>query len=484
MQRQRSHRKVVSSVRWAFIEGILSAVFTFATTLAAARFIAPNQFGEAAIVIAVASIVEATLLSGIINTLIRAPSFDTRESDAFFCLTLALGLAAAGLCCALAIPLSLIYDSTGLIPLMLVQSLTCICAGAISVPNVILSRKMRVKALATRTFGQKVITLVVTATLAWQGAGAWAVVIGAATGIFFGAIILIASLSRAPKLRPEWKTCLPTISLARAVTLEMIAGIITPRIVMLLFGVFHGVEAAGLLNFAVRLVDELSNILKTVVYRTALPLFGLLQRKGGDPVLAFQTGARLICLVSSPVLLGVAAVSPTFIPLVFGAHWVPAIYAVQVVALTWAIAFARVLIGPLLLAKGIQGPQTFNSWFALTLSIVAGVITAPISFPEASWAYAVPALGSLPIGIYLANKIGGIPTMKQLQPVVGPIAFSSLMALAVFFVGTRSFGDLNALSSLLAQVGLGAALYSTYLVVFNGRFLREILMTTATSRGA
>lgn len=465
--------KVALSVKWAFVESFLSAAFTLATTLTAARFISPEQFGLAAVAFAASTIIQAVFLTGITNTIVRAPSLDTHQSDAFFGLTLALGGAACLLNCFLAIPLAKIYGSSDLIALLMVQSLTSILMGVVSVPSAILARKMRTKALAMRTLGQKIVTLVFTASLAWYGAGAWAIIVGSLTGTACGAAVLILSLSRTPRASTAWRDCLPVLRLARSVTLELIAGMISPRLVMLLFGWFHGLEAAGCLNFAVRLIDELSNILKMVVARTALPLFSMLQRHGDDTLQAFEKGARLICLISSPILLGIAAIAPDLVTVVFGSHWMPAVYAVQVVAITWALAFTRVLIGPFLLAKGIQSPQTVNSWIALFLGIMGGVLSAPIILPHASWAYAVPVLGSIPTGIYLTKKLAGVSVRNQVRSVIGPLLAAGAMAVAIALTREQYLAELNQWTSLAIQVSLGIMIYVMYTLLFNYALMRD-----------
>lgn len=468
------HRKVKSAMSWAVAESLLSVGFSFLTTLVAARYVEPRDFGLVVIALAIASMVQAVLLTGPTNAIIRSAEMDPRTSDSVFWAMIALGTLSAVFCALIAMPVAVFYGSHALVPLVASAGILCLIESISSVPGALLSRKMRTRALTLRTLWQKASTLVVTGVLAILGFGAWAVLGGAICGACCGALVLLCRSRRLPKIRFDLKDCWPIFSTGSAIAVELLAGALTPRVAVLLFGRFHGVESLGYLNFAVRLVDEIGNLLKNTVARTALPLFGLIRRHGGSDLEAFATGTRLICAISTPALSGLAAISPDLVPFVFGTKWTEAVYAVQIVAVASCLMFTRSLMPPLLLTRGSQVPQIVNSWLAFATAIIAAYVFADIPYPYSAWAYVMPTLVTIPSGLLLGWRICQISPWFQLRPAIGAVFSGFLMMLAIRHMSDFLLVDLTTAARIIVQIATGCSWHILYLVIFDRSTVRQV----------
>jgi teichuronic acid exporter len=463
---------VRSALPWAIGEGFLSALATFLTTLVAARLVLPEEFGQASIAIAIPAIVQALLLTGPTTALTRAHHVDGRLADSMFWSFILLGVLGWALCAALAFPVAAFYGHPELAALLVVGGFGCVLQGIASCPTAVLTRKLRTRALATRTLWQKIVTFAVTAAAAFYGLNAWAIVLGVTCGLAAAAVILLASQPRLPRLRFSWFAAAPVLKLGSLVSVEAFAGGTTPRAILLIFGWFQGVEALGLLNFGIRLVDELANVASMALSRIALPIFAALRRQGMEVRPAFMTGTRLIIGVTAPALIGLAVILPDVIPLVFGERWTPAVFAAQVMAFTWALRFSRVLAPAVLLSAGKQAPQILNSWIALFVGVIGTALLSQGPFELAVWSYAVPALTTMPIGIMLlarhSNSIGVFDQISVMRPFLLAVLMFAALEVTRHTALAATAAPLRA--ALLVLIGM--AIYGLLFVVVERRTLQ------------
>ncbi|MDX6805748.1 oligosaccharide flippase family protein [Terrihabitans rhizophilus] len=464
--KSRLARKLTSAIPWAIGEGFLSALATFLTTLVAARFVAPEQFGLASIAIAVPAIIQAVLLTGPTVALTRAPHVDGQISDSVFWSMMVLGIIGFVLCVLLAPVLEHLYAEPQLSGLMILQGTTCILQAAAVVPTALLSRKMRTRALTTRTLWQKIAGFVITGAAAIAGFGAWAIVLGSTFGMAVATVVLLFRLPQRPRLRFSWPAALPTLRLGALISVEGTAGAATPRAILLIFGWFQDVEALGLLNFGVRLIDELANVVNMATARIALPMFASLRTHGLDVRAAFIKASLFVTALTGPMLLGLAAISADLVPLVFGERWTAAVLAVQVVAFFWALRFTRIFAPAVLLSEGKQTPQIINSWTALVVGVVATLVLARFEFGVAVWSYAAPVLATVPLGMVLLARHSRAISVPDQFYVMRPLIGALLMFAAVEILRHTFFLGMDPAVRIVASVAAGMLVYTAWVAAF------------------
>ena len=327
-----THAKIATrisrSARWAFLESVLSAAVSMLTVVALARFLVPAEFGQAGLAIAVSAIIQATMLGGMPDALVRSPSAHSRLVDAAFWAMLGLGVAAAVLAGLVAGCVAYGLGDRELAGLIAGQGLGSIAMGAAAAPTGLLLRKMRTRALVNRTLVSKLFGLVVSVGLAWGGAGAWAIVGGNVVAQAAGALQLITTM-RTPRLHFSDPGLAATLRIGALSGTQQSLGTLTTRGFILAFGAVYGVHAVGLFNFALRLVEESCGIVVTTLRRVTVTSFAAARRSGIDMHKMFRRGTSMIAHVAAPLFLGIAVVAPDAVPLFFGTQWLGAIPALQ-----------------------------------------------------------------------------------------------------------------------------------------------------------
>lgn len=427
-----------------------------------ARLLTPADFGLASIAFAVVAIVQMLAFAGVPQAILRTPHLVPRLSDQGFWILLALGLVATLACWLLAAPLSRFYAAPLLFWLIGVQGCDCVLQALVQFPTALLTRKMRTRSLALRMLGFKAVSIAATLSAAVSGLGPWSLVAGSLAGSVASVVLLWRTQPRLPRWRGFDAGILPLLRMGWLIMAEAALTTLAVRGFVLLFGKFHGLHDLGLLNFAMRLVDELGAMITASVARVSLSFFASAHRASQDLARIFEVGTHAIALAVLPLFLGLAAVAGDAIPLVFGNRWAAAVPAVQLLALFWGLRLTRVLSPGLMRTLGVQGPLVANAAISFGFAMAAVWLTRELGFVAAVAAFSARMLVTIPAGAGVLARVAGLPLSRQFGAVARPLVLASVMALTV--LGARTLASDWPIGPRLATLSVGGALLYALLV--------------------
>jgi O-antigen/teichoic acid export membrane protein len=431
-------------------------------------------------------VIEIVAGLGMIEAVIGARSADTRVSDTAFTAVVISSVAASGLCWVLAGLVGRLYGDPLLVELLQVAALIPPLNALAAIPTALLTRKMRAGVLTLRMMTSRVITIVGIGLLAFFGFGAWAPVVGTLIGSFAAVVVLALTMSRLPRIRfslPEFRGLLAfgaTSSIERLMWGSMI------RLFWLVIGYVHGATTLGYFQFAQRFIDETANLVQTFSIRFGLSFFAALERTGRDPTDAYLRATRLISAVAVPTFTGLALVMPDLIGTIFDVKWAPAVIVAQIAALGWVVAFPRVLVGPVLRARGRQGGLLIYAAASCSITLVAGLLTGGQGLLIVALVWILHRFIGLPWSFYALNRYLGIPPRRQIATYAPPLISAALMACVVLGIG-QAVQDWPAIARLAALVVAGTASYIIAMVLIDRTTLRagrELLVDLQQSRRA
>jgi O-antigen/teichoic acid export membrane protein len=411
--------------------------------------------------------------AGMPQAMLRTPHLVPRLSDQGFWVLLGLGILATFACWLLAAPLARFYGAPLLLWLIAVQGIDCVLQALVQFPTALLTRKMRTRSLALRMFWFKAVSIAATLTAAASGLGPWSLVAGSLAGSFASVLLLWRTQPRLPRWRGFDASLLPLLRMGWLIMAEAGLTTLAVRGFVLLFGKFHGLHDLGLLNFAMRLVDELGAMITASVARVSLSFFATAHRAGQDLARVFEIGSHAIALAVLPLFLGLAAVAGDAIPVIFGARWVPAVPAVQLLALFWGLRLTRVLSPGLMRTLGVQGPLVVNAAISFGFAMAAVLLTRELGFVAAVAAFSARMLVTIPAGAGVLARVAGLPVSRQVGAVARPLLLAGAMALLVLLA--RGMLDQWRPESRLVLLATGGALlYALLLWSFDRRGLARI----------
>lgn len=248
---------------------------------------------------------------------------------------------------------------------------------------------------------------------------------------------------------------------------------------MILIGRFLGAEALGIYSLAYQIVTIPVLKINPIVTRVAFPVFAKSQRDHSMLREGFLSMTNMLALISFPLLIGLAAVSDSFIEVVFGEKW---LVAVPVLNILCIVGLLRVLMNPngsILLAKGRADLAFYWDTGMLIVygcALYAGVSTG--SLLTVAWVYSGVSLLNFIVGRWLMAYVIQLDMKVYLKSLGKPAVMTLLMAACA--VALHQGMKLTS-ADITLQLGLticvSAALYGLLLIKMYpqvaGRLLRR-----------
>jgi len=463
---KRLKRQVIGAVPWSVAESVVNGLAGLALTFVLAWFLEPTEVGQATIALAVVGVIEIIAGLGLVEALIGAKSSDTLVSDTAFTALFSFAFGAAGVCWLLAGPIGHFYGQPHVTQLLEVAALILPVNALAAIPTGLFVRKMRAAALTLRIMTGRVVTILATAVLAYLHYGAWALVLGTLAGSCANILVLAPATSRWPRLRFSRGEFVKLIRFGAAFSIERLLWGLMPRLFWLVIGYVHGPAILGYFQFAQRLIDETANLVQTFSIRFGLSFFAALERARKDPTATFLKATRLITAIGAPVFTGLALVMPDLIGTIFDVKWAPAIVVSQVAALGWVLSFPRVLVGPVLRARGRQGGLVLYAALAFAVTIAAGLLTGGHGLLAVGLAWVSRHVIGIPWSFYAIHRYLGITPRVQIAASIRPIIAAAFMACVVIGIAIL-LRDAGALKRLVAEVIFGGAAYVIVLALID-----------------
>ncbi|MBB3938024.1 oligosaccharide flippase family protein [Aureimonas phyllosphaerae] len=462
----RLHKQVARAVPWSLAESLVNGLVGLGMTFIFAWLLDPTQVGHAVIALALVGTVEILFGLGLVEALIAARSSHTTASDTAFTGVMMFSLVGAGLCLVAAHPLAVLYDDPELAPLIMVAALTLPLNASIAIPTALLTRKMRAAALTLRMMATRVTVLLATGLLAWLQFGSWSVVLGAVAGSIGGMLMLLPTMNRWPRPRFVGAEFRRLVAFGSALSVERLLWGLLVRLFWLVIGYVHGAAVLGYFQFAQRLIDETATLIQTFSIRFGLSYFSALERLGQSPNEAFLKATRLITAVAAPIFVGIALVVPDLIGTVFSARWEPSIIVCQMAATGWVLAFPRVLVGPVLRAKGQQKGLIFYAFLAVAVTNLGGFLSAGYGMMAIGIAWVLRHVVGIPWGLLTIRSAIGVSVREQGEATLRPILCAGIMAAVVGFVSIELVG-VSPVLRLAAMITTGALVYAAAMALID-----------------
>jgi PST family polysaccharide transporter len=433
-------------------------------TLVVTRFITPADYGEVSVAAVLVMTANQVSTIGFGQYLIAKP--DAPRSLAFHVTSfhVLLGVIALGVLLASGGVLGPALDAPRMARFLPGLVLSGLLDRAAYVPERILVRDLRFGPLSmARTVGDLAHSAV-SVTLAALGFGGAAIVMGNVVRSGVRVVAFVASVERRDWLEPCRLTVRQTrelLAFGVPMALGALCAFAARRWDNLLVSRLFGPGPTGMYNLAYNLADVPAIQVGEQIGDVLLPSFARLDAARRPAALVRSMG--LLSLVVFPLAVGLGAVAPTLVAVVFDARWRP---LAPMLVLLSALSVARPVgwtVASYLQAR--QLPRVIFWLEALKLVVLVGGI---LSFGRRSplWtcvavgvAFGVHALASL----WVVRQTDQVPLRRSLGSLVPTLAACLVLIAAVLLVrsGLLAWGKVNPVLALVCEVfggGLGYVL--------------------------
>jgi PST family polysaccharide transporter len=463
------------SIWWALLESCGLSGLSFATVVVLARFLAPADFGLAAMALGFVQIFGALAGSLFHDAIIQRQDLRPIHLDSAFWASTLIGGALSLACWLAGDVIARAMGEPAVAPVLGWMSLSLVFSGVDGALVADLRRGMNFKALATRSLLGRIAGALIGIAGGVLGLGVWALVAQQITAAALAAAVVILRAPRRPSLRISPLAIRELSGFAIATLMNQLLGFSNLRIFIILAGSLLGASAVGYLNLGFRLVDAIKDSLAAAANQLAMPL--LARRQGDSEALrrVYHQASEFTCVATLPVFAGMIACADDIVTIVFGARWLPAAPVVQILAATAIVYFIRLFNGTVLSAVGRPLLNAAANGVACAFTTVGLLVFGRFGIIAAALVWGTRVLVTLPLGFAFQQRTTGMDVADQLRGAIGPILSATVMALLVYAVRLELLGAWGPRERLFLLVPLGALVYGAGLLVTSPGAIRRLL---------
>ena len=398
-------------------------------TVVLARLLTPADFGLVAMVSTITGLGQAFADLGLSEATIQRKEISHDQVSMLFWINVAIGLGLMLVTVTLAPVLARFYRDPRIVNITLLLSLTFLVGGLRVQPDAILRRQMRFSSLAIRDVSCYALAVPVAITMAWRGAGYWALV----------AMPLIVNSTQMTLswLMVNWRPGLPRrdakvgslIAFGGNVAASYFITNVSRNADNVLIGWYWGAGPLGLYSRAYNLLMLPVRQLSAPVGAVAIPAFSRTQDDPERLARYYLRTVNLVLWISAPVFGFLFVAAQPVIALLLGNQWHAAAPVFQILAIS---ALGQLLLDStiyLFVSRG-QSQQLLRLMLVISPIIVGGyAIGLPFGIKGVALSGSLVLLGILPWMLKFAFRGTNLTLRRLGRALLCPV---SLCLVAVF----------------------------------------------------
>ena len=466
--------RLLSGARWAIAMRILAQALNWTVTLVMVRLLSPRDYGLNSMIEVPVELFALFCTLGIDSALVRFGNQDARRLSAAFGFLLIVNLIIFLLLMALAPSIATYFGEPTLEPLLRVASIVFLITPFRTIPNALLDINLEFKVKAQVEFQSAVITAPVALSLAYLGAGVWALIAMSLSNAAVRALLLAwrRPWFIVPSL--DISSVRPLITYGWTVLLGSILFLLGGKVYSWLGGPSLGADALGLFSIAAAFSYMPISKVMPIVQQTLFPAFARLANDAELLKLYILRALEVCTLVIAPICLGLAFLAQDVSSLVFGDRWSGVAAPLALLSALTPLNLITLIMHPPLNATGrastVAKLSVANSivpivgiWLARGQGIHGLVLVAMVSTSS----------GAL-VSALVARHCFGIQ-FRQFGQALGPPTFACVV-MGISIYGFRSLPGLNDGWLLFGMsIAVGSIAYLLTLHLLMGSRLRELL---------
>lgn len=417
-----SNNVIFKGFYWNAIQLVINQFFSFAVRLILARLLFPEQFGLVGMAIVFIGFVQKINEMGITSALIQRKeelmtpqhyytSFWTGLLWSFILfIIMTVAVAPFG---------AWFYEESKLEEIIIVMSISFLFTPFSIINKAILTRAMNFKLIAKVENLASFISGVISISLAFAGAGIWALVFqSVAVGVILVPLYFKVSDWR-PKLIWEKKAFHDIFGFGMFTSLTNLINYLKNNVDYLLIGKLVNANALGAYTFAFILTDAVKNRIAAVISTVMYPVYSSLQSDKEKSIEMYNKVVEYNCILIYPIMLVLLLFGEPLILEFFGNKWAESVFPAQILSL--AVMLQLLVFSDSILIRGLGYAKV-----EFRLQLIKTLIYVPI----------------IVIGIYMNGIIGA----------AFGVLINRFIAIIITFITFRMFDFKYGLRDFLASI--------------------------------
>ena len=451
------NRKTISSnLLWRFLERFGAYIVSFVISVILARILDPSTYGVVALMTVVIAFLDVFVTGGFANSLI----YDKKASEKDFNTLLIFNIIfSIGLYIALFFVSPLIasyYEKPALIWLIRVSGITLLISGIKNLQYAFVAKRLEFKKFFYATIGGTVFSGVVGVVMAFRGYGAWALVIQGVLNHFVDSLILWFVIKWRPRVEFSFDLFKKHFAFGWKILVYKIIYNISNSVRQLAIGKKYSDEDLAFYNRGKTYPNMIGQNITSSVNSVMYPVLAKTQddKKRFNEIL--YKSFKINTFVMLPICIGFFCVAESFIYILLGEKWLPAVPYIQIFCVVVFLNSIEAIFsnGPMALGKSTA--SMILGIIECVINIGLLVVAIPFGVMAIGYSMIISSFINCVIYFIYLKYISGFRIGICLKQSYDSVLACALMGFAVFCLGSI---QLPFYIVFIIQVLMGFALY-------------------------
>jgi O-antigen/teichoic acid export membrane protein len=448
----------LSSVVWKFIERIGAQLVSFVVSIILARLLAPEDFSTVGIISIFFAIANVLISGGFNSALIQKKHADEEDFSIVLYVSVAISLIIYLILFFIAPYIAQLYEQENLILMIRIMGISLPITAIKSIWCAYISSTLQFKKFFFATIGGTIVSAFVGIFLAYNGAGAWALIAQQMTNIAIDTIILVITTRLHLVFKLSFKKLKILFNYGGKVFASSIIGQVYLQTVPLVIGVKYNALDLSFYTKGRSFPDLITATTTNTFSAVLFPTLAKVQ----DEKQKLLNGTRLFIRVTSffmfPLMLGLFAVAENFVIVLLTEKWLPAVPYIRIFCLSSMFEMVHAGNCETIKAMGKSGVYLImeiikKTGYFLTIASFLFLTNSPQNL---ALAFIVCTVIAIIVNSIPNIKLLGYKLKYQIMDMIPNLLTSTLMCIVVYCLGMLT---INSVLLLLIQILVGIVIY-------------------------
>lgn len=453
-----SKQKVAGGLFWSYGERIMAQLVSLIVSIVLARLLDPENYGVISIVMIFITLCDAIVTGGFGNSIVQKKDADELDVNTMLICSVATSFFLYVILFLAAPFIADFYQMEIIRPILRVLGLRLLISGVNSIQRAWIQKRMLFKRFFISTSFGTIISAVVGISMAYMGAGAWALVGQYLTNSFIDTVVLFITNDWRPKLQFSFDRAKQMLSYGWKVLLTTVVYTVEGDLRSLIVGKQFGSADLAYYDQGKKFPNLLVSNINTSISNVMFPVLSKNQDNRERMKAICRRSIKTSTYLLAPLLLGLIAVSNEFVRVILSDKWLPCVPFLQILTLVYLVRPLTTTDQQAIMSTG-RSDLTLRIMIAVNVTDVILLLIAVFAMKSVIM-IAVGALltevVSMALFIKYVKKCIGYTYLEQLSDIAPSLLLAISMGVIVYLVGKI---NVNVIIVLFLQVVVGAGYY-------------------------
>lgn len=453
-----SKQKVAGGLFWSYGERIMAQLVSLIVSIVLARLLDPENYGVISIVMIFITLCDAIVTGGFGNSIVQKKDADELDVNTMLICSVATSFFLYVILFLAAPFIADFYQMEIIRPILRVLGLRLLISGVNSIQRAWIQKRMLFKRFFISTSFGTIISAVVGISMAYMGAGAWALVGQYLTNSFIDTVVLFITNDWRPKLQFSFDRAKQMLSYGWKVLLTTVVYTVEGDLRSLIVGKQFGSADLAYYDQGKKFSNLLVSNINTSISNVMFPVLSKNQDNRERMKAICRRSIKTSTYLLAPLLLGLIAVSNEFVRVILSDKWLPCVPFLQILTLVYLVRPLTTTDQQAIMSTG-RSDLTLRIMIAVNVTDVILLLIAVFAMKSVIM-IAVGALltevVSMALFMKYVKKCIGYTYLEQLSDIAPSLLLAISMGVIVYLVGKI---NVNVIIVLFLQVVVGAGYY-------------------------